>query len=243
MFKLEKPKDNFTRVCNELLKDKRISFRAKGLYSVMFSKPDDLVFYEGALVDESTEGRDAGRAAMKELIDAGWVSKEQPRDTRGYMIPAVIRLHTSVAGKSTTTKTDRTNTDEVIPPVSPQPTKASRRGRAPAISLDEFLQNSGGEPPITFGHYADTLGWSPEFAAMSGGNFVDTGEAPMQGVAALSATGLVPGRTGVMVKTADEAERMAIALTADLLPPSVQAWLTAMERHRLVVASVGGRPR
>lgn len=45
-----------------------------------------------------------------------------------------------------------------------KPTKASRRGSTPAIRLDQFLQNSGGEPPITFGHYADTLGWTSEFA-------------------------------------------------------------------------------
>ena len=54
MLRLEKPKDNFTIVCNELLRDKRLSLRAKGLYALMFSKPHDWVFYEGALVEGST---------------------------------------------------------------------------------------------------------------------------------------------------------------------------------------------
>lgn len=49
---------------------------------------------------------------------------------------------------------------EVSPSVSPQPTKATKRGPTTPISLDKFLQNSGGEPPASFGEYAGSLGWS-----------------------------------------------------------------------------------
>lgn len=35
---------------------------------------------------------------------------------------------------------------------------------------------------------------------------------------------------------------LAERLVADLLPPSLQAWLTAMESHQLVAPSVGGMP-
>jgi hypothetical protein len=34
---------------------------------------------------------------------------------------------------------------------------------------------------------------------------------------------------------------MALALTGDLLPPSVQQWLNAMEHHKLVAASIPGK--
>ena len=34
---------------------------------------------------------------------------------------------------------------------------------------------------------------------------------------------------------------MAVALTGDLLPPSVQSWLSAMEHHKLVAASIPGK--
>lgn len=34
---------------------------------------------------------------------------------------------------------------------------------------------------------------------------------------------------------------MVARLTGDLLPPCVQAWLTAMETHQLTVPSVGGK--
>jgi hypothetical protein len=48
--------------------------------------------------------------------------------------------------------------------------------------------------------------------------------------------------TGALVpKSAREAEEMALALTGDLLPPSVQQWLNAMEHHKLVAASIPGK--
>ena len=34
---------------------------------------------------------------------------------------------------------------------------------------------------------------------------------------------------------------MAVALTGDLLPPSVQSWLSATEHHKLVAASIPGK--
>lgn len=152
MLKLEKPKDNFTIVCNEPLRDKRISLRAKGLYALTYSKPTDWRFYEAALMEESTEGRDAVRGAMKELIEAGWVSKRQPRGDRGCIVQTVICLHLSAAwksvdgstvdGESASTNTDNTKTEELTPSVSPSqetPTKDMKRGRASAISLDEFF--------------------------------------------------------------------------------------------------------
>lgn len=43
-------------------------------------------------------------------------------------------------------------------------------------------------------------------------------------------------------RTADEATVLAERLVVDLLPPSLQAWLTAMESHQLTVVSVGGKP-
>jgi hypothetical protein len=152
MLKLEKPKDNYTMVCNELLRDKRLSLRAKGLYALMFSKPHDWVFYEGALVEESAEGRDAIRAAMRELADAGWLSKYQPRENGGLLAHTVIRLNLTAAwksgdgstgdGESTTTKTEITKTDEVSPSVSPT-TKASKRaqpGTSIAVTLEDLTE-------------------------------------------------------------------------------------------------------
>jgi hypothetical protein len=79
-FLLERPTADYTMVCNAVLRDRSISLRGKGLYALVFSKPSAWIFHEKALPAESTEGRDALRAAMKELLTARWVQKCQPRE-------------------------------------------------------------------------------------------------------------------------------------------------------------------
>jgi hypothetical protein len=76
-FLLERPTADYTMVCNAVLRDRSISLRGKGLYALVFSKPSGWIFHEKALPAESTEGRDALRAAMKELLTARWVQKCQ----------------------------------------------------------------------------------------------------------------------------------------------------------------------
>lgn len=44
MAKLNRPKNDFTIVSNFLLNDKTLSFKAKGLFAYLFSKPDDWDF-------------------------------------------------------------------------------------------------------------------------------------------------------------------------------------------------------
>jgi len=172
MNKLRKPESDFTQIPNGLFRDKGLSLKAKGVYCLLFSKPDDWVYIEEVLVRESTDGRDAFRSAITELARAGWLSKKQVQE-KGSFGHTEIWLHTvagkpvdglSVDGKSDATNTDLTNTDEIIPSVSPQPTKASKRANLPLRSLDEFLQDSGGQPPKEFSDYAASLGWTPEFA-------------------------------------------------------------------------------
>jgi hypothetical protein len=56
--RLKKPAYSFTCIPNALLRDASVSLKAKGLYGLMFSKPDDWVFHVDALVAESNDGRD-----------------------------------------------------------------------------------------------------------------------------------------------------------------------------------------
>lgn len=121
-FRIERPQSDYTQVCNAILRDKRVSLRAKGLYALMYSKPADWIFYEAALVAESTEGRDAVRTAMRELMQFNWMSKQQPRSD-GKFSGNVYRLHVTADwksgdgstddGKSAPTKTDVKKKEEV----------------------------------------------------------------------------------------------------------------------------------
>lgn len=170
MNKLRKPENDFTQIPNGLLRDRNVSLKAKGVYCLLFSKPDDWIYIEEVLVRESTDGRDAFRSAITELARAGWLSKKQVME-KGAFGHTEIWLH-AVAGKSVdglsvdvksdTTKTDKTNTDEIIPSVSPHPTKATKRATLPLRRLKEFLEPTDGAAPPEFGEYACKLGWDSD---------------------------------------------------------------------------------
>lgn len=78
MESIKKFKLSFTQVPNVVLKDRRLSLKAKGLYAYLFSKPDGWQFNPKIIIKEIKEGRDAFYAAMKELVDCGYICRHQP---------------------------------------------------------------------------------------------------------------------------------------------------------------------
>jgi hypothetical protein len=73
--KHEKP---YVQIDKSALNDARLSFRAKGLYAYLMSKPNDWNINMKHLENMSPkEGREAIRGAMKELRECGY-SKRQP---------------------------------------------------------------------------------------------------------------------------------------------------------------------
>jgi hypothetical protein len=74
---LKKENIPFTMVANEVLKDKNLSFKAKGLYSYLFSKPDTWDFSSNRMTLESKDGRKAIMAMLRELEEAGYLQREK----------------------------------------------------------------------------------------------------------------------------------------------------------------------
>jgi hypothetical protein len=69
----------FTNVPNEAIEDDRLSFRARGILVYLLSKPDTWDARSEQLIDAGREGREAIRAAMRELKEFGYMEhiKEQ----------------------------------------------------------------------------------------------------------------------------------------------------------------------
>jgi len=63
----------FTQVSNELLNDKEISLKAKGIYAYMLSKPTDWNFTIKSMSKQLKEGSDAIMNALNELKIKGWL--------------------------------------------------------------------------------------------------------------------------------------------------------------------------
>ncbi len=82
VFRVERTQ-NYTVMSNYHLRDKTISFKAKGLLSLMLSLPEDWDYTLAGLARISLEGKDAIRAAVVELEKAGYVQRRQTTDKAG----------------------------------------------------------------------------------------------------------------------------------------------------------------
>ena len=63
-------RENFTQISNDILSDKDLSLKAKGLYAFLCSKPDDWDFSYDGLSFQLQEGEKAIRSAVRELVEA-----------------------------------------------------------------------------------------------------------------------------------------------------------------------------
>lgn len=127
-----KRRERFTMLSNAMLRDNRLSLKAKGLLGLMLSFPDDWQYYMEQLETYSTDGRDAHRSAARELITLGYVQRHQTRDEKGLLAPYSYAVSDEIedrpeivspsangksgaglsgAGKTPTTNTDHTKTD------------------------------------------------------------------------------------------------------------------------------------
>lgn len=75
----------FVQVDKNILNDKRLSFKAKGVLVYLLSKPKSWNVYVGDLVKQSPDGEYAIRSALKELVDAGYANVKLLRGKDGRM--------------------------------------------------------------------------------------------------------------------------------------------------------------
>lgn len=77
MGKIDYKKKNipFTQVANAVLNDAKLSFKAKGLFAYLYSKPDGWDFESGRIAEQSTDGRDSVRAGLVELEQQGYLKR------------------------------------------------------------------------------------------------------------------------------------------------------------------------
>lgn len=80
----QRRRTNFTVVDNSSITDTRLSLRAKGLHVVLLSKPDHWEFSAERLGTECREGRDAIRAALRELKECGYVLEIREQGAGGF---------------------------------------------------------------------------------------------------------------------------------------------------------------
>lgn len=83
VFKVEK-NSNYTVMSNHHLRDRNLSYKAKGLLSFMLSLPEDWDYSLAGLCAISKESRDGIRSILKELQENHYVEIEKVRGDKGY---------------------------------------------------------------------------------------------------------------------------------------------------------------
>ena len=76
-----KIKDNFTIIPNDIIRNKKLSDRARFLFCYMASMPDEWKFYQGVMAKELGYTKDTLRKYIEELLQTGYLNREQRRET------------------------------------------------------------------------------------------------------------------------------------------------------------------
>ena len=92
VFRVEKT-TNYTVMSNTHLKDRRLSYKSKGLLSVILSLPPDWDYTITGLSVIAADGIDSVKTAIKELEQYGYVTRTQLRDERGRMAQNEYRVY------------------------------------------------------------------------------------------------------------------------------------------------------
>ena len=92
VFRVEKTA-NYTVMSNTHLKDRRLSYKSKGLLSVILSLPPDWDYTITGLAVIAADGVDSVKTAIKELEQYGYVTRTQLRDERGRMAQNEYRVY------------------------------------------------------------------------------------------------------------------------------------------------------
>jgi len=79
-----KSKD-YTTICNRIFKDKRLSLKAKGLLAMLLSLSDHWELSIKGLEVILKEGRTSIRSTMNELIQNGYVERQQIRENNKFI--------------------------------------------------------------------------------------------------------------------------------------------------------------
>ena len=165
---------NFTQVSNSVVTDARLSFKAKGLYLYLASKPDGWKFYLTEIQKNATDGRDGIKTAFKELETLGYlvrskVNGEDGKFTYNYEItdsPSVVLpsvdfptvVKPTPSNIKLNSNTNNSNTNNISSAKKPKAKKKFQKPTLEEVTAYCSERGKGVDPVKWYNHY-ESNGW------------------------------------------------------------------------------------
>lgn len=150
---------NYTVMSNYHLREKDMSFKAKGLMSVMLSLPEDWDYSVAGLATLASDGKDSVISALKELEKFGYLVRSQIVDGKGRFVQVAYNIYEEPqqvspyaenpntgfpnAEKPTQLNTKELNTNKInkVSKEESKKSKPEKRAKENVISFNQLIDN------------------------------------------------------------------------------------------------------
>ena len=78
-------KTKYTVIDNTVIEDTKLSWKAKGLFTYLWSRPDNWNFYVSEVAKHAKGSRDQVMTGLEELETAGYLLRSRKRDKNGRL--------------------------------------------------------------------------------------------------------------------------------------------------------------
>ena len=135
-FKLARRR-GFAVVYRSVAQDDRLSLKARGLYVLMASLPENWEYTIAGLAKKAGTGRDQIRSALQELLHVGYLVKEQTHGNDGRFAKNVFVLQEEAPPLSENTTAEKTTAEKPSTEKSTENNKErKKKNKKPPISPD-----------------------------------------------------------------------------------------------------------
>lgn len=138
--KIQKLNVPFAQVPNELLCDPAISFKAKGLWSYIQSKPIDYDFSSERIIDETKDGVDSIKSALVELEEAGYLLRSRLQSGKVDYILQFPKVENPSGGNSPQGKIPCISNKDNTSILSNKDTSITLPVEKPSVESREFFE-------------------------------------------------------------------------------------------------------
>lgn len=156
-----RPETHFTQIRNDVLRDARLSYRARGLLAFILSNTDGWATDSISLSrEENGEKRDGIRTALAELEAAGYLVRERVQDARGrWSTHQTIYDTPQATEQGALFDVNAQVTPKTAQPASVEPTPVQPTPVSPAVKKNTTHEQSptgSGPKPADPGHLVAT---------------------------------------------------------------------------------------